>query len=74
VRSRSAAREYVLRRHADGWKLVLIRAQTDGARVETDNEAKAWAADMLKLHAGISHVTWRPGSSGPGSVTLYGTA
>jgi hypothetical protein len=69
-----STREHVLRRHPDGWKLVLICAQANGARAETDNEAKAWAANMLKLHAGISHVTWRPGPSVSGSVTLYGAA
>jgi hypothetical protein len=69
-----STQEHVLRRDADGWKLVLILARTAGTRAETDNEAKAWAANMLKLHAGISHVTWRPGPSASGSVILYGTA
>jgi hypothetical protein len=68
------AQQHVFRRHPDGWTFVQICGQVPGARAETDNEAKAWAADMLKLQAGISHVTWRPGPSAPGSVTLYGTA
>jgi hypothetical protein len=65
-------RQHVLRHRPDGWELVLICAQSDGGRAETDNEAKAWAAEMLRLHLGISHLTWRPGPSVPGSVTLYG--
>jgi hypothetical protein len=72
VRDLATGRQYVLRRHADGWKLVQVCGQTAGERAETDNEAKAWAAGVLKLQAGISHVTWRPAPSTPGSVTLYG--
>lgn len=69
-----SAREHVLRRHPDGWTLVLVCGQASGTRAETDNEAKAWAADVLRLHAGISGLTWRPGPSAPGSLTLYGSA
>ncbi len=69
-----SAQEHVLRRHADGWRLVLICGQTSGARAETDNEAKAWAAETLKLQAEITGLTWRLGPSTPGSVTLYGIA
>jgi hypothetical protein len=68
-----SAQQHVLRRHADGWKLVLICAETSGTRAETDNEAKAWAAEMLKLHAGITGLAWQPRPSTPGSVTLHGT-
>ena len=68
----SSGREHVLRRHADGWRLVLVCGQTAGARAETDNEAKAWAAETLQLQAGISGLTWRPAPSLPGSLTLYG--
>ena len=66
--------EHVLRRHADGWRLVMQYGQASGCRAETDNEAKAWAAEVLNLYAGISRLTWRPGPSAPGSVTLDGTA
>jgi hypothetical protein len=69
-----SAHEHVLRRHADGWRLVLLCGQASGARAETDNEAKAWAAETLQLRAGITGLTWRPGPSTPGSVTLYGIA
>jgi len=70
----SSGHEYVLRRHADGWKLVLVCGLDAGARAETDNEAKAWAADQLNVQAGISGLTWRPASSVPGSLTWYGIA
>jgi hypothetical protein len=69
-----SAQEHVLRRHPDGWILVLVCGQAAADKAETDNEAKAWAADTLKLQAGISGLTWRPGPSAPGSVTLYGIA
>jgi hypothetical protein len=72
VRDLGSGLQYVIRRHADGWKLVQVCRQTTGERAETDNEAKAWAAGVLKLHTGGSAVTWRPAPSTPGSVTLYG--
>jgi len=70
----SSLRQHVLRRHADGWKLVLAYGQASGTRAETDNEAKAWAAETLRLQGGISGVTWQPGPSTPGSATFYGIA
>ena len=69
-----SSQEHVLRRHLDGWKLIQQYGQACGARAETDNEAKAWAAEVLKLYAGVSRLTWRPGPSTPGSATLFGTA
>jgi hypothetical protein len=74
ARGSFSAQEHVLRRHPDGWKLVLVCGQAAADKAETDNEAKAWAADTLKLQAGISGLTWRPGPSTPGSITLYGIA
>jgi hypothetical protein len=69
-----SGRQHVLRRHADGWKLVQAYSQASGTTVETDNEAKARAAQVLKLQAGISGLTWQPGPSTPDSVTWYGIA
>lgn len=66
--------QYVLRRQPDGWQLVLVYGQADGERAETDNEAKAWAAEVLRLQAGISGLTWRYSPSTAGSVTLLGIA
>jgi hypothetical protein len=63
---------YVVRRDADRWNLVQVWGQTAGERAETDNEAKAWAIGILKLQAGVSHVTWRPAPSTPDSVSFYG--
>lgn len=74
AREPSSGRLYELRREANGWQLVLAYGQASGERAETDNEAKAWAAEVLRLQAGISGLTWRPGPSTPGSVTLYGIA
>jgi hypothetical protein len=65
---------YFLRLHPDGWKLVQAYSSTSGTVAETDNEAKAWAADVLRFQAGISGVAWKPGPSTPGSVTLYALA
>ena len=70
----SSGHDHVLRRHADGWKLLLVCGQDAGTRAETDNEAKAWAADQLRFQAGISGLTWRPAPSEPGSLTWYGIA
>jgi hypothetical protein len=72
VRDHSSGLVYVIRRDADGWKLVQVCGQAAGERAETDNEARAWAAGVLKLHAGVPAVTWRPAPSTPGSVTFYG--
>jgi len=70
----SPAHEHVLRRHPAGWNLVLVCGQAAGTRAETDNEAKAWAAETLQLQAGISGLTWMPGPSMPGMFTWYGIA
>jgi hypothetical protein len=72
VPDHSSGLRYVIRRHADGWNLVQVCGQAAGERAETDNEAKAWAAGVLKLHAGVPAVTWRPAPSTPDSVTFYG--
>jgi hypothetical protein len=72
VRDHASGLQYVLRRHADGWQLVQVCGQTTGERAETDNEAKAWAAGVLRLHAGVAAVTWRPAPSTPDSVSFYG--
>jgi hypothetical protein len=69
-----SAQEHVLRQHIDGWRLVRLCGQTSGSRAETDNEAKAWAAETLRLQAEITGLTWWPGPSTPGSVTWYGIA
>lgn len=70
----SSGRRYVLRRQPDGWQLVLAYGLVNGERAETDNEAKAWAAEVLRLQAGISGLTWHYSPSAPGSVTLRGIA
>jgi hypothetical protein len=70
----SSGQQYVLRRQADGWQLVLAYGYASAERAETDNEAKSWAAEVLRLQAGISGLTWHYSSSVPGSVTLRGIA
>lgn len=69
-----SGKQYFLRRHSDGWKLVQAYSWVDGKTVETDNEAKAWAAGVLQFRAGISGLNWEPGPSTPGSETLYASA
>lgn len=64
-------KQYLLRRHADGWKLVQAYQQVMGKGVESDNEARAWATDALLHRAGISGLDWEPGPTTPGSSTLY---
>lgn len=66
-----SVQQYFLRRHSEGWQLVEGLSRMDGTSVETDNEAKAWAAGVLEHQAGISGVTWRPGPTTPGANTLY---
>jgi hypothetical protein len=74
VQKPSSMQRYFLRLHADRWRLVQAYSCTSGTRAETDNEARAWAADVLKFQAGISGLAWKPGPSTPGSVTLYALA
>lgn len=66
--------QYFLRRHSDGWKLVRAFSQMDGDTVESDNEARAWAGNVLKFRTGVSGLTWEPGPTTPGSTTLYASA
>ncbi|MFL6051996.1 MAG: hypothetical protein ACJ72W_03610 [Actinoallomurus sp.] len=47
---------YFLRLHADGWKLVQGLSRVDGKSVETDNEARAWAGEVLKLKSCASRM------------------
>ena len=47
-----SARQYFLRRYTDGWKLVQAFSRVDGDSVESDNEAKAWAAAVLRHKTG----------------------
>ena len=66
--------QYVLRRYSDGWKLVQAYEQVIGKGVETGNEARAWAADVMQHRAGVTGLSWEPGPSTPGSSTLYARA
>ncbi|WP_285497774.1 hypothetical protein [Actinomadura sp. NBRC 104425] len=66
---------YFLRRHPDGWRLVLAYARVAGKTdVETDNEAKAWAINHLKRKGQPTKLTWTPGPSTPAARTLYARA
>jgi hypothetical protein len=66
-----SAKQYFLRRYPSGWTLVQAYSQVGGKSVESDNEAKAWAAGVLRYRTGITSVTWEPGPTTPGSSTLY---
>jgi hypothetical protein len=66
-----SAKQYFLRRCPDGWTLVQAYSQANGMSVESDNEAKAWAAAVLRHHTGVSRVAWEPGPTTPGASTLY---
>lgn len=69
-----SARNFILRRYPDGWKLVETFSQVRGSSVETDNEARAWAGEVLRFKKGVTSLTWVPGPSTPGSSTLYADA
>ena len=71
TRDALSGRQYFLRRYRDGWKLILAYSQASGPLAETDNEAKAWAGDVLRFQTGVTGLVWEPGPSTPGSVTLY---
>lgn len=66
--------QYILRRYSDGWKLIQAYQQVIGKGVETGNEARAWAADVMQYRAGVFGLSWEPGPSTPGSSTLYARA
>jgi hypothetical protein len=66
--------QYILRRYSDGWKLIQAYEQVIGKGVETGNEARAWAADVMQHRAGVFGLSWEPGPSTPGSSTLYSRA
>lgn len=66
-----SARMFFLRLYADEWKLVQSYSWGSGTTAETDNEAKAWAGNVLRFQTGITGLVWEPGPTTPGSVTLY---
>ncbi|MFF5264594.1 hypothetical protein ACFY4C_37200 [Actinomadura viridis] len=66
---------YFLRRHPDGWRLVAALARVSGkTRVQTDNEAKAWAVNHLKRKGQPTKLSWTRGPSTPAATTLYAQA
>ena len=69
-----SANSYLLRRYPDGWMLVRAFSQVLGSSVESDNEAKAWAGEVLRFKAGVTGLSWEPGPTIPGSHTLYAKA
>jgi hypothetical protein len=68
------AEQFLLRRYPDGWRVVRAFSRADGLGVETDNEARAWAAGVVKHQAGLTGLTWEPGPTPDGAVTLYARA
>jgi hypothetical protein len=66
-----SANQYLLRRHPDGWRLVQGFSRADGPVVETENEARAWAAGVVEHKAKLTGLDWRPGPTPDGALTLY---
>jgi hypothetical protein len=63
--------QYMLRRDNAGWQLVQAVVTRDGTSgIETDNEAKAWAAEVLEFKTGISGLVWEPGPAAEGWSSL----
>lgn len=70
-----SVKNFVLRHVNDGWQLTAVMSQIGGrTNFESDNEAKAWAAEVLQHRAGIRRATWDAGATTPGSTSLYTTA
>jgi hypothetical protein len=66
-----SARQFILRKDAAGWQLAhaLLTHDRPG-RIETDNEAKAWAAQVLEAKAGLTRFHWEPGPAALGWSSL----
>lgn len=62
---------FALLPHAEGWYLVQALTRGGGRDLHTDNEAKAWAGQVLQTKADITGLEWRPGPQQPGVSTLY---
>ncbi|WP_067829130.1 hypothetical protein [Actinomadura kijaniata] len=68
-----SAKFFALLPHAEGWYLVQALTRGGGRDLTTDNEAKAWAGQVLQIKSGITGLEWRPGPQQPGVSTLYAT-
>jgi hypothetical protein len=66
-----SANQYMLRRYPDGWRLVQAFSRADGPVVQTENEARAWAAGVVEHKARLTGLAWEPGSTPDGAITLY---
>jgi hypothetical protein len=67
------AQHFVLIQHSDGWRLVRALTRGGGGQIQTENEAKAWAAEVLKAKTKTTGLTWEAGPTDPGAQTLYAT-
>jgi hypothetical protein len=70
-----AARFYFVRRHADGWKLLIVLSRISGDGFTTEREARAWAEQAVRVRTDQRVFDWSPAAgTGLSSTTLTGTA
>ncbi|GAA0965501.1 hypothetical protein [Actinocorallia libanotica] len=63
-------KHYALLPHAKGWHLIRALTRGGGTHITTDNEAKAWAAEVLKAKARITAPAWQAATEHQGARTL----
>ena len=66
---------YVVRRHADGWKLIKVLARIDGAVPDTEDDLREWAESAVRTKAKTRIINWVPApSTAEDFTTLHGSA
>ncbi|MGP3962776.1 hypothetical protein ACTWPT_42965 [Nonomuraea sp. 3N208] len=60
--------QYALYRHPGGWHLLGVVSRIPRPRIVTDEDAKAWAADVLRP---VAPLTWERGPVTVGATTWY---
>jgi hypothetical protein len=70
-----SVRQFAVRRYPDGWRLAQMLSRHDSPSAETENEARAWASQVLRAKAQVTAaMDWQPGPTPDGAVTLYADA
>ncbi len=69
-----SSNRFILRRHADAWKLVKVTAEISGHHGFDPDTARDWATRAAHIQAGTRIISWVPGpTTADGYTTLHGS-